>query len=423
VGNAFVRLPPKEKTILALLLRHLAEPVSKDELIREAWSDQRSVSDASLVRCISQLRRCLPQAHIEAIYGFGYKLLPPTRSTAPRVHAALLQAAQAPADLVEQYLHASALVQRQTATPLARAIDLLRKLTERQPDYIPARVLRAHAILLAHRLDLNTQAQASLEEAWVQVGLAQALAPDSPLLAATQAGLYDLDWRFAEARRLHQAALRDLPYSAHALQPYVWHLLSIGQAARAPPCQHRVLRQRPYAAVERVMWARLLAQAGRREAALAAVDAARAAHPDNPLVVSAWCALQARYAPRQDLIPLARQLHDMTELPWYARVHLPYVLARCGRRAEARRALDTWPKNRPPPTPRQHVVRVPALIELGDLDGAAEAIAQAYRNRYCGLPVLLHSPACAALRQHPRAQEILRQFDPPPAADDEPAQH
>lgn len=406
--STLARLPPKERAILTLLLRHPSREVSKEDIMRQAWPRQRSVSDESLVRCISQLRRQVPQARIEAVYGYGYRLLLPAPT--PSVHQALMQAAQAPADLVEQFMHASTLVQRQTATPLARAIDLLRKLTERQPDYIPARVLRAHAILLVHRLDLNAQAQASLEEAWVQVGLAQALAPDSPLLAATRAGLHDLDWRFAEARDLHQTALRDLPYSAHALQPYIWHLLATGQAAHAHPCQHRILAQRPHAAVERVMWARLLAHAGERDAALGAIDAARAAHPGSTLVASAWCSLQARFAPRTALIPLARELHEMAELPRYARVSLPYVLARCGRRREARRALEAAPASRYPSTLHQRMARVPTLIELGELDDAAEEIAAAYQGRYVGLPGLLHSPACAPLRQHPRAREIVQKL-------------
>lgn len=406
LADAHARLPPKERAILDLLLQHAAQPVSKEEIIRQAWPRQKWVSDESLVRCISQLRRRLPQARIEALYGFGYRLMPP--STGTQLHEPLLQAALAPAEVVEQYLHACTLVQRQTATPLARAIDLLRKLTERQPDYIPARVLRAHAILLAHRLDLNAQAQASLEEAWVQVGLARALAPASPLLAATEAGLHDLDWRFAEARRLHQSALRELPYSAHALQPYIWHLLATGQAAQAHPCQHRILAQRPHAAVERVVWARLLAQAGERDAALAAIDAARAAHPGSTLVASAWCDLQARFAPRRALIPMARDLHELAELPRYARVHLPYVLARCGRRSDARHVLEATPAGRYPSTLHQRMARVPTLIELGELDHAAEEISFAYRQRYSGLPGLLHSPACAALREHPNMREILQ---------------
>ncbi|MFO6419776.1 winged helix-turn-helix domain-containing protein [Hylemonella sp. W303a] len=406
--STLARLPPKERAILTLLSSHPSQAISKEDIMRQAWPRQRAVSDESLVRCISQLRRLVPQARIEAVYGFGYRLLPPPPT--PSVHEALVQAAQAPVDVVEQFMHACSLVQRQTATPLARAIDLLRKLTERQPDYIPARVLRAHAILLVHRLDLNAQAQASLEEAWVQVGLAQALAPECPLLAATRAGLHDLDWRFAEARDLHQSALRELPDSAHALQPYIWHLLATGQAAHAHPCQHRILAQRPHSAVEKVMWARLLAHAGERDAALGAIDTARAAHPGSTLVASAWCSLQARLAPRAALIPLARELHELAELPRYARVSLPYVLARCGRRTEARRALDASPAGRHPCTLHQRVARVTTLIELGELDDAAEEIAVAYQGRYSGLPGLLHSPACAPLRQHPRARDILQKL-------------
>ncbi|MGJ4749036.1 winged helix-turn-helix domain-containing protein, partial [Leptospira sp. SA-E8] len=102
MGKPLAQLPPKEKSVLILLLRHQPEPVSKEEIIRSAWPRHIGVSDESVVRCISQLRRQVPQARIETVYGFGYKLLPSAR----QVHAPLLEVAHAPAEVVERFMHA-----------------------------------------------------------------------------------------------------------------------------------------------------------------------------------------------------------------------------------------------------------------------------------------------------------------------------
>jgi len=76
MGKPLAGLPPKEKSVLTLLLRRQPEPVSKEDIIRHAWPRHRTVSDESVVRCISQLRQRVPQANIETVYGFGYKLAP-----------------------------------------------------------------------------------------------------------------------------------------------------------------------------------------------------------------------------------------------------------------------------------------------------------------------------------------------------------
>lgn len=76
-----IKLPPKEKAVLGLLIKHYPKPVAKDEIIRTVWPDDASVSDDSLTRCISQIRKVLPVLKIESVYGYGYKLI---SATAPK---------------------------------------------------------------------------------------------------------------------------------------------------------------------------------------------------------------------------------------------------------------------------------------------------------------------------------------------------
>ncbi|MGJ4748922.1 hypothetical protein ACQV5M_21345, partial [Leptospira sp. SA-E8] len=162
-------------------------------------------------------------------------------------------------------------------------------------------ILLAHAISLAFNLDLNEHARVDIHEAWEQIRLAYQQAPGSPALAATHAGLCDMDWRFAEELPLHREALTNMPSSPHALRPYNWHLLSTGQAENSLEHQQHILTQWPYAALENVIWAQMLAYVGARKAALKAIDGTRAAHPHNPLVAHAWCSLQATFMPRVEL--------------------------------------------------------------------------------------------------------------------------
>lgn len=79
-------LPPKERAVLALLIRRAPEVVSKQAFADEAWQG-RPMSDESLARCISRVRRVLPGVPIESVYGAGYRLQGGLATEPPAGHA------------------------------------------------------------------------------------------------------------------------------------------------------------------------------------------------------------------------------------------------------------------------------------------------------------------------------------------------
>ncbi|PAP75646.1 winged helix-turn-helix domain-containing protein [Rubrivirga marina] len=79
--GAAVRLEPKAVAVLVLLAERAGEVVTRDELMDTVWPDV-VVTDASLTRCVSQLRQALGDdargaGLIETVPKVGYRLHPP----------------------------------------------------------------------------------------------------------------------------------------------------------------------------------------------------------------------------------------------------------------------------------------------------------------------------------------------------------
>src|SRR6478609_7807368 len=79
-GDRALSLPPTVRRALALLLRHAGAVVDKETFAREVWRGG-TMSDESLARCISRLRREIERHgyRLEAVYGVGYRLEPPAQ--------------------------------------------------------------------------------------------------------------------------------------------------------------------------------------------------------------------------------------------------------------------------------------------------------------------------------------------------------
>jgi len=75
-GGQFIPLTPKEFRTLLVLVEAAGEAVTKERLIREVWLDT-FVSDSSLTRNISVLRKQLGGGSIETLPKFGYRFAYP----------------------------------------------------------------------------------------------------------------------------------------------------------------------------------------------------------------------------------------------------------------------------------------------------------------------------------------------------------
>src|SRR6218665_1041743 len=142
-GHA-LRLPPKERAVLALLARNQPGAVSKQQFASAAWTG-RLMSDESLARCISQLRRVLAPAglRIESVYGTGSRLPVAAPPAVEPATAALSGAA------LETYQQARQLALQRTPVAVQRATGMLRLLIAQHPGFVPAKVPLPHMLTAA----------------------------------------------------------------------------------------------------------------------------------------------------------------------------------------------------------------------------------------------------------------------------------
>src|SRR5437868_11992742 len=88
VNGAEVEVARKPLELLALLLNHAGEVVTKEEILDALWPD-RDISEASLTVCVARLRTALSDDDhniVRTAHGFGYRFDAPVavRETDPR---------------------------------------------------------------------------------------------------------------------------------------------------------------------------------------------------------------------------------------------------------------------------------------------------------------------------------------------------
>ncbi len=87
-GRREVKLTPRSAAVLAALIEHAGEPVTRDELFRSVWQDT-VVGDGALTACIQELRRALEDdarrpRFIETRHRRGYRFVARTGSALER---------------------------------------------------------------------------------------------------------------------------------------------------------------------------------------------------------------------------------------------------------------------------------------------------------------------------------------------------
>ena len=396
-------LPPKESAVLALMIRAQPLAVSKADIIEHAWGGS-AVSDDSVARCISQLRRALPDVKIESVYGFGYRLVPPE----PTVHNRMLAVVKAPPDVVEAYLHAWELAQQGTPRAMGRALTVLRAIVAEYPDYAPARVSLAVTIGAAVGWGMAVELGVTVADGQAELDAAEQHDPQAAGVRVARAWLADMDWHFDDAEALFRAAYREQPDDAELLPLFGWHLLATGRSSEAVEVLRRAVAQRPFAVYPRVMLSRALGYDGQAEAALREAERAELDHPDSAIAISQHLLLRASQRPGPELIAPALQLLARADTPSYVRATQPYVLARCGETTKALALIDAALGGEQG-NAASNVMFAPALAVLGQVDRAVELIDAAFNAR-CGLlPLVLNAPL-KLLVGHPAVQQLQGHF-------------
>jgi len=402
-----VYLPPKERAVLLLLLQYAPNAVSKDEIIRQVWMGDRVVSDDSLVRCVSQLRRNLPGVNIESVYGYGYRI---ARSIIGRLDTSQKSDLISSPSL-EQFHHATALGQQHFKKPLRQAITIFRSIVKEHPNFVQARLGLARVITTYIGIGVEDDADNLIREALENISEATNQFPDMYELHYTKAWIYDITWQFGEAEKLHRETLKKIPDNAEALLFHALHLIATGRTAEAIPDLKKVLLQRPYSLHVRTVLSRALGMEQRYEEALAEIVIAESYenfHP-HPIIEGVKVMISAAYCPSPKLILLAKELELQPGVPQYARVNLPYVLNCCGKKREAKKIV----KNRHSQIPsaiNNNIFLAKDLVAIGEYDLAAEKLKAEFDIQYGYLPFALHSPELREIFDHPVVKRIYEKL-------------
>lgn len=414
-----LRLQPKARAALALLLQRRPSVVSKDDFAAVVWPGA-AMSDESLARCISQLRRALAPAGlgVDAVYGTGYRLgrsEPPVAGSTPAAGSPLepqrstrlASAARAEPATVDAFLHARQLAQQRTPEALARAIGLLEGLIARDPAYTPAHVALADALAAAVGWgQLPTDEAVARGLRWLDAAARQD--PDTPGLDAARGSLLDMAWRFDEAALAHAQALRVSSRDPDTLLLQARHLLYTQQPEQAVQQLQLALSLSPHAPLLRMALSRALVQAGRGAEAVAEAEAAIANHPGQLLLVAFALAIRAMVAPVPALATQAWRLSEGSDTPPFVWTVLSFVLARVGHRADALDIIDATLLCSRTTTGEATLYAAP-LAALGETDRAAALLLRACDERCGMLAMVLRDPAHAGwLPQHPVGQQLLR---------------
>lgn len=406
-----IDLPPKERAVLALLVKYAPIAISKDEIIREVWVGGQSVSDDSLTRCISQIRKMLPGIRIESVYGYGYRLASQSIYTANLT----MNSSAIPLAALEQFQYATSLVQQHVNKSLIQAISVLRSIVNNYPQFVLAKIGLARAIITVIGIGAEEKTNITIQEALDNLDAANDQAPYLPDLKATQAWLYDITWDFDKAEKLHLEVLSKTPDSAEYLLSYALHRMVIGKIPEAIGYLRRVLLLKPYSIHARSLLARLLGMERRYEEALheIAITEEHSSFLPNPVIEGVKLMVTAAYAPSPRLAISAKKLEQQkNEMPPYARICVPYVLTHCGKLEEAKR----WVATRHPERPRsatENVFLAKDLVAIGEFDLAAHKLKSAFQTPYGYLPFALNFPELQPVFNHPLVKEIRQGLGSP----------
>ncbi|RJG05633.1 hypothetical protein D3870_06015 [Noviherbaspirillum cavernae] len=405
-GLQALALPPKEQAVLHLLLTRSPLSVSKDDFAEQVWGG-RSMSDESLTRCIHKIRhllRTLPGAgNVTSLYGRGYRLTAVSAASTPNQR--LLSAAQAPSPISEAFLYARHLTLQRTPAALAQAEQILRTTIAAAPDYAAARIALAECLGGGSSWGVNPQPEL-LEEGLQHLDAAERLAPVTVGLNSARAALLDRAWRFREAEAACMRALRDNPDDADSNFHYGWHLLAVGRSEDARTALRAAVQLHPYAVLMRITLARAHAHAGYPDEALREAEATCALAPDNEMAELYLTALQAWRQPTAEVVESAWKLALSRQALTLAPAILSYALARTG---DTEGALDVIGicTRCGAGNACTNAMHAASLLALGRADDAMVLLQAAAVARCSLLPIALHDPANAALKQHPAWPALL----------------
>jgi DNA-binding winged helix-turn-helix (wHTH) protein len=410
-AGSYLPLPPKELSVLRLLVKRAGQIVTKDELASGAWREGVP-SDDSIARSVHLLRVALGPFgtdQIRTIYGKGYLFAAPvavSRSQHPVERAAMHGHGHNPAAIA--LFHAGLLAMRGSADDLTRALTMLTEASRLDAGY--AAVHGAIAELWIARAIRGFAATAEVSAAITQTSAAAlAIEPGQPSALAAQA------WHLGVVERNHQASLQSFagalaadPNYANGLYYRSWvhrtfgeHDLAIADLNAASGAAGDEGAYKPALAYE-LFCARQVNEAleqTRRPPislqGLVALNSFRA-------IIAAWLGLH------EEAVDAGRAAVTVSQRDGTVMCSLAYALARAGDREGAQGLLDELLQS--PGKPVIASTLPAAFLALGNEDAALAWLDLADTKRCPWLGSALRDPRLDPLADDRRVVALKRKF-------------
>ncbi|AIY41676.1 hypothetical protein LT85_2518 [Collimonas arenae] len=397
-------LPPKERSVLKLLLHAWPKVVSKNEFKQHIWAGH--MSDESLARCVTQLRHALSHfglIQIDSLYGLGYRLTilsdkvvapKPAQqfnasyaSDTPKIHPALAVAC----------VYAQQLLENRSVAAFQQAESTIRAVLSRAPYHMAAKLILAQC--LADKISCGVDADIALVEDGLKI-LDQVvdIAPETPGLQSQIAHLLDCKWQFGEARLMHEQALCAAPEDMLTHFHYGLHLLATNAPIEAVSAFRCAIELNPFVPNLSLMLIRAMTFAGADPADIVMQTRSTCRmYPDNQhAYLHLLCALALK-DPQPEIAHAAR--HILLSAPsavfWEGKIS--YILARCNDSAGALGVIASQAGE----NVSIRAMHSAALIEMGRVDEAMAVIKEAANNGCGPLPILVNSLENSLLKLHP----------------------
>ena len=360
---------------------------------------------------MAQLRRVLSHIgmiKIDSLYGLGYRLTIQSDDIDASAQAPLDRDRQSATvkmhpSVTAACFYAQQILQNHSPAAYDRAESIINDVISQVPDYIPAKLVLVQCMASRAVSGVPGSPQA-IDEALKMLASIERIEPAASGLHSQKAYLLDGKWRFNEASRMHEQALRLAPENPVTHFNHGLHLLATGAAADAVTAFRSAIALNPFSPEQSIMHARSLAAAG--ASAIEIVEHAREAyriHPDSQQVYLYLLGMLAFADPQPELAHAARQI-TLSRSSWIqAAGTISYVLAQCGDRAGALELIAAQATA----SINIRVTHLAALIALGLIDEAVLRVKEA-AHAGCGhLPILLSFVENSALRQFPEYSAIL----------------
>ncbi len=411
-----VRLAPKARQFLQVLVQAEGRVVPRDELAASVWPGV-DMSDDSMARALSRLRRALLGAGgrdvVETLYGQGFRLAVPVRRR-PRSDPLAAQGMAQSHDraAIEALLTARELAARRGPKDLQAAVACVTRALELDPDFVAAwcalaevRALQVGRNLLPGRIGGPWVIDAAERALALNPGCAPALALrgwiKGTVLLDADGGLRDLE----AAQQADEAY-----WGTNVLQ--AWTLTAAGRPEDAAAAASRALQLHPVGLLVNGLPALYLLLADRRAEALESARhlAAHFATTDNALAIASTMA--AVHDLHDEAIAYGREaarlgFHTPNQL-----APLAYAFARAGQTDSARDVLYQMSQIG---DAAAWVSMAPVHLALGDPARTLECLAQGLQAGEPQFVWTRFDPRLSALRSEPAAQELWSRLPTPGA--------